>query len=121
VRAGLDAHQAWGQFVARCSIARGAARADADAITVLADDPVGLVGREERECDHHAARRRDGTAHRSSVEEVQASHRRRDRFCTTHRVYVVLKDTGRSSPRGRHVFINPTGNAEWRPAAPATC
>src|SRR5436853_1281858 len=86
---------------------------DADAITVLADDPGRLVGREERDVII--------TPHPGEVarliglptEEVQAN--RIDvatDFATTHRVYVVLKGhrTIIATPDG-HVFINPTGNA----------
>ena len=86
---------------------------DADAITVLADDPVGLVGREERDViiTPHAGEMARLIG--SSVEEVQAN--RIDvatDFATTHRVYVVLKGhrTVIATPDG-HVFINPTGNA----------
>ncbi len=86
---------------------------DADAITVLADDPARLVGREERDViitPHPGEMARlIGT----SIEEVQAN--RIDvaaDFATTRRVYVVLKGhrTIIATPEGR-VFINPTGNA----------
>ena len=86
---------------------------DADAITVLADDPSALVGREERDViitphPSEMARLID-----SSVEEVRAN--RLDvaqEFATTHHVYVVLKGhhTVIATPEG-HVCINPTGNA----------
>ena len=86
---------------------------DADAITVLADDPAGLVGREERDViiTPHAGEMARLIG--SSVEEVQSN--RIDvatDFATTHRVYVVLKGhrTLIATPDG-HVFINPTGNA----------
>ncbi|HEY3161566.1 MAG TPA: NAD(P)H-hydrate dehydratase [Vicinamibacterales bacterium] len=86
---------------------------DADAITVLADDPGGLVGREERDViiTPHAGEMARLIG--SSVEEVQAN--RIDvatDFATTHRVYVVLKGhrTVIATPDG-HIFINPTGNA----------
>ena len=85
---------------------------DADALTVLADDPGGLTGTEERDViitPHPGEMARlIGT----SVEEVQAN--RIDvatDFATTHRVYVVLKGhrTIIATPEGR-AFINPTGN-----------
>ena len=86
---------------------------DADAITVLADDPGVLVGREERDViiTPHAGEMARLIG--SSVEEVQAN--RIDvatDFATTHRVYVVLKGhrTVIAAPDG-HIFINPTGNA----------
>jgi NAD(P)H-hydrate epimerase len=86
---------------------------DADAITVLADDPVGLVGREERDViiTPHAGEMARLIG--SSVEEVQANRIEvATDFATTHRVYVVLKGhrTVIATPDG-HVFINPTGNA----------
>jgi ADP-dependent NAD(P)H-hydrate dehydratase / NAD(P)H-hydrate epimerase len=86
---------------------------DADAITVLADDPGRLLGRDERDViitphPGEMARLVGGSA-----EEVQAN--RIDVACdfaTTHHVYVVLKGhrTVIATPEGR-VFINPTGNA----------
>ena len=86
---------------------------DADAITVLADDPAGLVGREERDViiTPHAGEMARLIG--SSIEEVQSS--RIDvatEFATSHRVYVVLKGhrTLIATPDG-HIFINPTGNA----------
>ncbi|HKC56664.1 MAG TPA: NAD(P)H-hydrate dehydratase [Vicinamibacterales bacterium] len=86
---------------------------DADAIMVLADDPVGLVGREERDVIITPHPGEMARLIGSSVEEVQAN--RIDvatDFATTHRVYVVLKGhrTVIATPDG-HVFINPTGNA----------
>ncbi len=86
---------------------------DADALTVLADDPGRLVGRDDRDIiitphPGEMARLVGGTA-----DEVQAS--RIDVACdfaTTHHIYVVLKGhrTVIATPEGR-VFINPTGNA----------
>jgi NAD(P)H-hydrate epimerase len=86
---------------------------DADALTVLANDPGRLMGTEEREViitphPGEMARLIGGT-----VQDVQAS--RIDvatDFATTHRVYVVLKGhrTIIATPDG-NVFINPTGNA----------
>ena len=86
---------------------------DADAITVLADDPGGLVGREERDVIITPHPGEMARLIGSSIEEVQAN--RIDvatDFATTHRVYVVLKGhrTLIATPDG-HLFINPTGNA----------
>ena len=86
---------------------------DADAITVLADDPGRLVGREERDVIITPHPGEMARLIGSSVDEVQAN--RIDvatDFATTHRVYVVLKGhrTIIATPDG-HVFINPTGNA----------
>ena len=86
---------------------------DADAITVLADDPAGLVGREERDVIITPHPGEMARLIGSSIEEVQAN--RIDvatDFATTHRVYVVLKGhrTVIATPDG-HIFINPTGNA----------
>lgn len=85
---------------------------DADAITVLADDPGRLVGREERHVIITPHPGEMARLVRSSIEEVQ-SHRidvAAD-FAATHRLYVVLKGhrTVIATPDG-HVFINPTGN-----------
>src|SRR5687767_6273477 len=85
---------------------------DADALTVLADDPGRLIGKDERDVivtPHPGEMARLVGA---SVEEVQAN--RIDvasDFATTHRVYVVLKGhrTVIATPEGR-VYINPTGN-----------
>ena len=85
---------------------------DADAITVMADDPGRLSGSEERTViitPHPGEMARlIGT----SIGDVQ--HNRLDvatDFATTHRVHVVLKGhrTVIATPEG-HVFINPTGN-----------
>ena len=86
---------------------------DADAITVLADDPGRLVGREERDVIITPHPGEMARLIGVSIEEVQAN--RIDvatDFATTHRVYVVLKGhrTIIATPDG-HVFINPTGNA----------
>ena len=86
---------------------------DADAITVLADDPGRLVGREERDVIITPHPGEMARLIGSSIDEVQAN--RIDvatDFATTHRVYVVLKGhrTIIATPDG-HVFINPTGNA----------
>jgi len=85
---------------------------DADAITVLADDPGRLSGSEERDViitphPGEMARLIGG-----SIADVQ--HNRLEvatDFATTHRVHVILKGhrTVIATPEG-HVFINPTGN-----------
>lgn len=85
---------------------------DADAITVLADDPGRLVGREERHVIITPHPGEMARLVRSSIEEVQSN--RIDvaaDFAATHRLYVVLKGhrTVIATPDG-HVFINPTGN-----------
>jgi len=86
---------------------------DADAITVLADDPGRLVGREDRDVIITPHPGEMARLIGSPVEEVQAN--RIDvaaDFATTRRVYVVLKGhrTIIATPDG-HVYINPTGNA----------
>jgi len=86
---------------------------DADALTVFADDPATLTGREEREIIITPHPGEMARLVGSSVEEVQG-HRIEvaGNFAATHRVYVVLKGhrTIIATPEG-HVFINPTGNA----------
>jgi NAD(P)H-hydrate epimerase len=86
---------------------------DADALTVLADDPSCLVGREERDViiTPHPGEMARLTG--SSVDEVQANRIEvASNFAATRHVYVVLKGhrTIIATPEGR-VFINPTGNA----------
>jgi NAD(P)H-hydrate epimerase len=86
---------------------------DADAITVLADDPGVLVGREDRDVIITPHPGEMARLIGASVDEVQAN--RIDvatEFATTHHLYVVLKGhrTIIATPEG-HVFINPTGNA----------
>jgi NAD(P)H-hydrate epimerase len=86
---------------------------DADAITVLAEDPGRLVGREERDVIITPHPGEMARLIGSSIDDVQAN--RIDvatDFATTHRVYVVLKGhrTIIATPAG-HVYINPTGNA----------
>src|SRR6266850_3349758 len=86
---------------------------DADAITVLADDPGRLVGREERDVIITPHPGEMARLIGSSIEDVQSN--RIDvaiDFATTHRAYVVLKGhrTVIATPDG-HLFINPTGNA----------
>ena len=86
---------------------------DADALAVIADDPGGLTGREERAVIITPHPGEMARLAGSSVEDVQA-HRIEvaTDFATTHHVYVVLKGhrTLIATPEG-HVFINPTGNA----------
>ena len=85
---------------------------DADALTLLAEEPGRLVGRDDRDViitPHPGEMARLAGV---STDEVQAN--RIDvaaDFATTHRVYVVLKGhrTVIATPTGR-VFINPTGN-----------
>ncbi|PYR70011.1 MAG: bifunctional ADP-dependent NAD(P)H-hydrate dehydratase/NAD(P)H-hydrate epimerase [Acidobacteria bacterium] len=86
---------------------------DADAITVLAEDPGRLTGREERDVIITPHPGEMARLIGASIEEVQGS--RIDvatEFATTHRLYVVLKGhrTIIATPDG-HIFINPTGNA----------
>jgi hydroxyethylthiazole kinase-like uncharacterized protein yjeF len=85
---------------------------DADAITVLADDPGRLTGSEERDVIITPHPGEMARLIGASIADVQAN--RIDvatEFATTHRVYVVLKGhrTVIATPEGR-VFINPTGN-----------
>jgi len=85
---------------------------DADAITVLADDPGRLVGREERDVIITPHPGEMARLIGSSIEEVQANRIEvATNFAATHRVYVVLKGhrTIIATPEG-HVYINPTGN-----------
>ena len=85
---------------------------DADAITVFADDPGSLVGREERDVIITPHPGEMARLIGASIEDVQANRIEvASDFATTHRVYVVLKGhrTLIATPEGR-VFINPTGN-----------
>jgi len=85
---------------------------DADALTVLADDPGRLTGSDERDViiTPHAGEMARLTG--MSVSDVQA-HRLEVAvdFATSRHLYVVLKGhrTVVATPSG-HVFINPTGN-----------
>lgn len=86
---------------------------DADALSVLADDPGAVAGREDR---HVIITPHPGEMARligASIEDVQ--NNRIDvasEFASTHHVFVVLKGhrTIIATPEGG-VFINPTGNA----------
>lgn len=85
---------------------------DADALTVLADDPSGLVGREERDVIITPHPGEMARLVGSSVEEVQANRIEvASQFAATRHLYVVLKGhrTIIATPEG-HIFINPTGN-----------
>jgi len=86
---------------------------DADALTVLADDPARLAGREDRDVIITPHPGEMARLVGSSVEEVQANRIEvAANFAATRRVYVVLKGhrTIVATPEG-HIFINPTGNA----------
>ena len=86
---------------------------DADALTVLADDPAGLEGREERSVIITPHPGEMARLIGASVDEVQTNRIQvAADFATTRRLYVVLKGhrTIIATPEGR-VFINPTGNA----------
>ncbi len=86
---------------------------DADALTVMADDPGRLVGRDDREVIITPHPGEMARLIGSSIEEVQANRIEvASDFATTHGVYVVLKGhrTVIATPQGR-VAINPTGNA----------
>jgi NAD(P)H-hydrate epimerase len=86
---------------------------DADAITVLADDPGRLTGSEERDVIITPHPGEMARLIGASVSDVQANRLQvATDFATTHRVHVVLKGhrTVIATPEGR-VFINPTGNA----------
>ena len=86
---------------------------DADALTVLADDPSCLTGREEREVIITPHPGEMARLIGASVEEVQTNRVQvAADFAATRRLYVVLKGhrTIIATPDG-HVFINPTGNA----------
>jgi hydroxyethylthiazole kinase-like uncharacterized protein yjeF len=86
---------------------------DADALTVLADDPSALEGRDERVVIITPHPGEMARLVGVTVDDVQANRMQvAADFAATRRVYVVLKGhrTIIASPEGR-VFINPTGNA----------
>jgi hydroxyethylthiazole kinase-like uncharacterized protein yjeF len=86
---------------------------DADAITVLADDPGAVLGREDRDVIITPHPGEMARLIGSTIEEVQANRIEvASTFATTHHTYVVLKGhrTVIATPDGG-VFINPTGNA----------
>jgi NAD(P)H-hydrate epimerase len=85
---------------------------DADALTVLADQPGLLMGSEERDViiTPHPGEMARLVA--SPIEDVQGNRIQvASDFATTHHVYVVLKGhrTVIATPQGK-VFLNPTGN-----------
>jgi NAD(P)H-hydrate epimerase len=86
---------------------------DADALTVLADEPSILSGREDR---HVIITPHPGEMARllgTTVEQVQANRLAvAEQFATEHRVFVVLKGhrTIIATPSGR-LYVNPTGGA----------
>jgi NAD(P)H-hydrate epimerase len=85
---------------------------DADALTVLADEPAALVGTEERDIIITPHPGEMARLIGSTVEEVQANRIEvASNFAATRRLYVVLKGhrTILATPEG-HVYINPTGN-----------
>jgi ADP-dependent NAD(P)H-hydrate dehydratase / NAD(P)H-hydrate epimerase len=85
---------------------------DADALTVLAEDPSGLLGREERDVIITPHPGEMARLVGSSVEDVQANRIEvAANFAASRRLYVVLKGhrTVIATPDG-HIFINPTGN-----------
>jgi NAD(P)H-hydrate epimerase len=85
---------------------------DADAITVLADDPGGLSGKEERDLIITPHPGEMARLIGATIADVQANRIQvATDFATTHQVYVVLKGhrTVIATPEG-HVYINPTGN-----------
>jgi len=86
---------------------------DADALTVLAEDPAMLAGREDREIIVTPHPGEMARLVGSSVEEVQGNRIEvAATFAASRHVYVVLKGhrTIIATPDG-HVFINPTGSA----------
>jgi len=85
---------------------------DADAITVLADDPGRLTGSDERDIIITPHPGEMARLVGSSIADVQANRIEvAATFATTHRVYVILKGhrTVIATPEGK-VYINPTGN-----------
>jgi NAD(P)H-hydrate epimerase len=85
---------------------------DADALTVLAETPERLMGREERDVIITPHPGEMARLVGSTVDEVQANRIEvASGFAAAHHVYVVLKGhrTVIATPEGR-VFINPTGN-----------
>jgi NAD(P)H-hydrate epimerase len=85
---------------------------DADALTLLAEEPGRLLGRDDRDVIITPHPGEMARLAGMSVDEVQANRLEvATDFATTHRVYVVLKGhrTVIATPAGR-VFINPTGN-----------
>jgi hydroxyethylthiazole kinase-like uncharacterized protein yjeF len=85
---------------------------DADALTLLAEEPGRLLGRDDRDVIITPHPGEMARLAGMTVDEVQANRLQvAADFATTHRVYVVLKGhrTVIATPTGR-TFINPTGN-----------
>jgi NAD(P)H-hydrate epimerase len=85
---------------------------DADALTLLAEEPGRLMGKDDRDVIITPHPGEMARLVGSSIDEVQANRLEAAAdFATTHRVYVVLKGhrTVIATPAGR-LFINPTGN-----------
>jgi ADP-dependent NAD(P)H-hydrate dehydratase / NAD(P)H-hydrate epimerase len=85
---------------------------DADALTVLADQPGLLTGSEERDVIITPHPGEMARLVGSAIEEVQGNRIQvATDFATTHHVYVVLKGhrTVIATPQGK-AFLNPTGN-----------
>jgi NAD(P)H-hydrate epimerase len=85
---------------------------DADALTVLADDPGSLTGSEERDLIITPHPGEMARLVGVPIAEVQSNRIQvATDFATTHHVYVILKGhrTVIATPEGR-VYINPTGN-----------
>jgi NAD(P)H-hydrate epimerase len=85
---------------------------DADALTLLADDPGRLVGKDDRDVIITPHPGEMARLVGVSTDEVQANRLQvAGDFATTHGVYVVLKGhrTIIATPSGR-TYINPTGN-----------
>jgi ADP-dependent NAD(P)H-hydrate dehydratase / NAD(P)H-hydrate epimerase len=85
---------------------------DADAITVMSDDPGRMLGRDDRDVIITPHPGEMARLIGASIEDVQSNRVEvASDFATTHRVYVVLKGhrTVLATPEGR-VYINPTGN-----------
>ena len=86
---------------------------DADALTVLADDPGRLMGRDERDVIITPHPGEMGRLIGISADDVQTNRLEvAADFATAHHLYVVLKGyrTVIATPEG-HIFVNPTGNA----------
>jgi NAD(P)H-hydrate epimerase len=85
---------------------------DADALTVLADDPARLTRREDHDLIITPHPGEMGRLVGKSIADVQANRIEvAAGFATAHHIYVVLKGhrTVIATPEGR-VYINPTGN-----------
>ena len=84
---------------------------DPDALTLLAEEPGRLMGRDDRDVIITPHPGEMARLAGMSIDEVQANRLEvASDFATTHRVYVVLKGhrTVVATPAGR-LFINPTG------------